>query len=70
MGRSRNRPPRLPEVGRYFFSLSDYEDNASLDPELVVLYARNDQGLWFANGLHVLEDEVPDDLWEVRLVQR
>lgn len=66
----RKRKSHLPEYGRYFFSMSDYMKNSGLDPELVILYARNDQGLWFANGLKIQESEVPDDLWDVKFTQR
>jgi hypothetical protein len=67
---ARKSAPRLPVTGRFFFSVGNYQENAELDPEFVDLYARNAQGIWFVNGLKTDENEIPDDLWEVRTVQR
>ncbi len=60
----------IPLNGKFFFSTANYMENAGLDPELVHLYARNEQGEWFVNGLKTHPNEIPDDLWDVRMVQR
>lgn len=66
----RKSAPRLPVSGRFFFSLSDYYENSGLDPQFVDLWSRDAQGIWYCNGLKTMESEVPDDLCEVRMVQR
>lgn len=65
-------PPRktLPLDRGFYFSQENYMDKAAQNIYGVVLYARSDSGIWYANGEQIEEKHVPGDLWRVQMVQR
>lgn len=59
-----------PKTGTFFWSVQEYSDVVPEHPELLTLYSRDRDGVWYANGKMIILDEVPADLWDVRFVMR
>lgn len=66
---ARKRPAPPQNVG-FYFSMSDYQLNAYRATEKVTVYIRTHIGQWYANGELVKEAALPDDLWQLRPVQK
>jgi len=61
----------IPLTATFYVSYADFYENAREHPQRVTFYSRHSgTGQWYANNEVLADHEVPDDLWDVRMVQR